>query len=172
MKPIPIGKQPGVSLAWLKWFIPIILLLLVYVAWPYVTVFQLNNAVAAHDQQALAELVDLGQVRDEIKKKLNKDMSSSVGDVSNGFIEWIQNGLSRLGAEAVDQLVSLDWVYEQLLSKTPSKDFHLGFKNQVSYAFFDSVDSFWLQIGQKDKSPVHVQLRFQGLKWRVSAIYD
>lgn len=141
-----------------------------FVAWPYYHVWQLEQAVASDDRAVMAQLVDLISVREQIKRRLNKEVHSSVGDVSNAFVDWLQDGIRRMGASAVDNLVTLEWVREQLLAKSPPAS--VGFIDQISYAFFDGPDSFLLRIGELDADPVHVRLSLQGPSWRVTAVYN
>lgn len=147
-----------------------LLLSLAYLAWPYGALYQLDQALAQGDTQTLARLVDIKSVRYEILLKLNKDARSAVGEVSNRFADWIQEGIRRLGTGAVEQLVTLDWVRTQLLSKRPP-DSTRGFLPQISYAFFDAYDQFLARIGPPGEGPVYLQLRLEGIEWRVTALY-
>ncbi len=47
-------------------------------------------------------------MRAEIKLLMNKEMESSIGEVSGSFVEWLQSGIQRLGSGAIDQMVDLD----------------------------------------------------------------
>lgn len=146
-------------------------LCLAYLAWPYYVLRQLNTALVRADTVDLERLVDLPAVRGEIVKKLNKDVDSAVGEVSNAFVDWLQDGIRRLGSGAVDRLVTLDWVRAQLLSKTPTGS-DRGFLPQMSYAFFDTYDRFFVRIGELGEAPVHFRMRLDGVEWRVSAVYN
>jgi len=158
----------------MKSFITLIILLAsAYIAWPYYHVWRLNQAVILDDRQALGTQVDLEAVREQIKRRLNKEVDSSVGDVSNAFVDWLQDGIRRMGDQAVEQLVTLEWVREQLLSKTRPGDTP-GFIDHIDYAFFDRPDGFLVRIGQLDEDPVHVRLSLslRDFAWRVSAVYN
>ena len=63
------------------------LLILAFLIWPYTTVYRLDQALAQHHRQQLAEMVDIESVRDQIKRRLNKNLESSIGDVSNSFVD-------------------------------------------------------------------------------------
>jgi len=81
----------------MKAFISLIILLAcTYVAWPYYHVWRLDQAVIQNNPQALAQQVDLTAVREQIKRRLNKDVDSSVGNVSNAFVDWLQHGIRRM----------------------------------------------------------------------------
>lgn len=142
--------------------------LVFYLAWPYVSLLRLDQALRNNDMAALAELVDLDAVRGEIKKKLNKDADSAIGDMSDPFIRWLQRGIQTLGSGALDQLVILPWVRARLLDHGNGDE---GFLGQVSYAFFDALDGFVVRIGPAASTPVHLRLTLRGTQWRVSAVY-
>ncbi len=152
-------------------FALVIVLLLAFVSWPYYQLWRLDQAVVANDRQALTELVNLVAVREQIKRRLNKEVDSAVGDVSNSFINWLQDGIHRMGADAVDRLVTLDWVREQLLSKS-ARQVSAGFIDQISYAFFDRPERFLVRIGELGGEPVHFHLSLEDFRWRVTSLYN
>lgn len=145
-------------------------LLLAYLAWPYATLWRIDRALRKEDSVALAELVDLDAIRGAIKTKLNKDADSSIGDLSDSFIRWLQEGLGVRGSDAVEQLVTLGWVRERLLDQGASGDVE-GFLGRISYAFFNTPDGFVARIGAEKDTPIHVHLKLRDLGWRVSAVY-
>lgn len=151
-------------------FTAFLLLSLAYLAWPYAVLWQLNQALVRDDRAALTELVDIEAVRAAITRKLNGDLQSAVGEVSNRFVDWLQEGIRHSGARAVERLVTLDWVWTQILSKCPP-DGEGGFLPQVGYAFFEAYDHFLVRIGARGQAPVYVLLRLKGFEWRVSAVY-
>jgi hypothetical protein len=156
----------------MKAFIVFLLLFLAaFVAWPYYHVWRLDQAVVQNDRRELAELVEIKAVRKEIERRLNKEVNSAVGEVSNAFVDWLQDGIRRMGAEAVNRLVTLEWVREQLLSKTGPQD-PPGFIDQISYAFFDSPTGFLVRIGELGEEPVHFRLSLHAGAWRMTALYN
>ncbi|MCU0834911.1 MAG: DUF2939 domain-containing protein [Chromatiaceae bacterium] len=155
------------ALGWV--LLPPAVLLLAYLAWPYISLWRLDRAVRGEEAEALATLVDLASVRGEIKKKLNKDVGSRLGPVSDRFIRWLQAGIQSLGSDAIDRLVTLDWVREQLLVHSPGGAAD-GFLGEVSFAFFDARGGFQVHIGPPDDGPVRLHLERHGLAWRVSAL--
>ena len=70
-------------------------LLLAYLLWPYAVLWRLDAAVRSANPEDLAALVDLGAVRGEIKRKLNKDADSTIDRLSDRFIGWLQEGIQR-----------------------------------------------------------------------------
>ncbi len=156
----------------MKSFVAILILFLAaFVAWPYYHVWLLDQAVILNDRDELSGLVEMKSVRLQIKRRLNKEVDSTVGDVSNTFVDWLQDGIRRMGTEAVDRLVTLEWVREQLLSKTGPQD-PPGFLDQISYAFFDGPTGFLVRIGELGEDPVHFRLSLHAGAWRLTAMYN
>ncbi|MEJ2619913.1 MAG: DUF2939 domain-containing protein [Candidatus Thiodiazotropha sp.] len=148
-----------------------LLVLCAFLAWPYTAVYRLEQALRLDDHQALQQMIDVQAVREQIKRKLNKNVESNIGDVSNGFIDWLQNGIQRLGANAVDEMVDLNWILRQMRSHNPSFD-RGGIYDKLTYAFFDGPDRLLLRIGELDERPVHAHLSLQGTSWRITAVYN
>lgn len=149
----------------------LLLLIAAYVAWPYATLYQLNQAVSQSDMASMTELVDLDAIRTEIKNKMNKEVDSAVGEVSGNFIAWLQDGIRRLGSGAVDGLVNMEWVRQQLIIRSADNK-ETPFINHVSYAFFDSPTGFLVRIGELGEDPVHFRLTLQQTQWRITAVYN
>jgi hypothetical protein len=131
----------------------------------------LDQALLNDDQEKLNEMIDIDAVREQIKRKLNKNVQSNIGDVSNGFIDWLQNGIQRLGANAVDEMVDLNWVVRQLRAHNRRNN-QGGLFDRLTYAFFDGPDRMLLRIGELGENPVHVHLTLQGTSWRITAVYN
>jgi hypothetical protein len=148
-----------------------IILLSAFLAWPYTVIYRLDKALAENDREAAANLIDIDAIRQQIKRKMNKNVESTIGDVSNDFVDWLQNGIQRLGNDAIDNMVNLDWAMGQLRSKNPDPR-QGGFMQHLSYAFFDGPDSLLLRIGELDDDPVHARLTLHDTSWRITAIYN
>ena len=137
-----------------------VLLTLAFLAWPFSVIYRLDQALVENDRSAIEQLIDVESIQEQIKQKMNKNVESSIGDVSNGFVEWLQSGIQRLGNDAIDNLVNLDWATAQLRSHNP--DIRKGgFIDHLSYAFFDGPDSLLLRIGELGENPVHAKLTLQ-----------
>jgi hypothetical protein len=149
----------------------IVLIISIFLAWPYTVIYRLDQALLNDDQEKLNEMIDIDAVREQIKRKLNKNVQSNIGDVSNGFIDWLQNGIQRLGANAVDEMVDLNWVVRQLRAHNRRNN-QGGLFDRLTYAFFDGPDRMLLRIGELGENPVHVHLTLQGTSWRITAVYN
>ncbi|MEN8174322.1 MAG: DUF2939 domain-containing protein [Pseudomonadota bacterium] len=142
-----------------------------FVAWPYYHVWELDRAVAKNDAVALNRLVDIAAVREEIKGRLERDMNRAVGGHSEGFLGWLQNGVRRMGTDAIESMITIPWVRDQLQAKNRPGD-PPGYWHNMSYAFFDSPTTFLVRIGKLGDDPVHAELSLQGIDWRLTALYN
>lgn len=143
-------------------------LLLAYAAWPYVTLWRIDRAVRGGDLTTLAGHVDLESVQSEIKRRLNKDVDSSIGELSDSFIRWLEAAIGARGNQAVEELVTLPWVQERL--EGPD-DAGAGLLGRVTYAFFEAPDRFVARIGPASADPIWLRLALRRLDWRICALY-
>jgi hypothetical protein len=148
-----------------------VVLLLGFLAWPFSVIYRLDQALQTNDREAIEQLVDIGSIQQQIKRKMNKEVESSIGDVSNSFVVWLQDGIQRLGNDAIDHMVTVDWAIAELRSHNTDPR-QGGFMDHLSYAFFDGPDSVLLRIGELDDDPVHARLTLSHLTWRITAIYN
>lgn len=148
-----------------------ILLLLAFLIWPFTVIYRLDQALQTNDRMAIERLVDMQSIQLQIKRKMNKEVESTIGDVSNSFVEWLQNGIQRLGNDAIENMVNTDWVLVQLRSHNADPRLG-GFIEHLSYAFFDGPDSLLLRIGELGENPVHARLTLEKMEWRITAIYN
>jgi hypothetical protein len=99
---------------------------------------------------------------------VNKDAHSAIGPLSDAFIQWLDRGIQRLGTQALDELVSLDWVRDQLATGSPPGH---GFVGRVAYAFFVAPGVFEVRLAAPAKNPVHFRMALQAFRWRITAVY-
>jgi hypothetical protein len=136
--------------------------------WPYVNLWRLNEIVLEEPPAALSRLVDIDSVRDQILRRLNKDAESSIGQVSDPFIEWIEQGIRAPGNERLEHSVTLEWLH-QLLANHGSAE--RGFLPAVRYAFYAPPNGFLVRIGAADDAPVYLRMQLGWLGWRFTAAY-
>jgi hypothetical protein len=149
----------------------LVLVALAFLAWPYSAVYRLDQALKQNDQATLEAMIDVASVRDQIKRKLNKNVASNIGSVSSGFVDWLQDGIQRLGSDAIDELVDTRWVVNELRAHNPDSR-QGGIMGQLTYAFFDGPDRLLLRIGDWEDNPVHAHLSLEGTHWRITAVYN
>lgn len=146
----------------------LIVLLLLYGLSPFVTLWSLNRALIRDDQAALATLVDLDAIRDEIGRRLNKDRDSAIDALSDPFIHWLEAGIRQHGARALDTLVTFDWVRAQM---RPQLTVGQDLRAMLSRGFFVGPRDFRLHLGLPDAPPVMARLHLGASGWRLNMLY-
>lgn len=148
-----------------------------YLVSPWISLWRLDRTSVNGPTSALDSLVDLDAVREQILRRLDKDRPSTIGEVSDAFIDWVQTTIRREGPQALPQHITLSWVRERLLAHAEGQR---GFWPAISHAFYDSPTSFRVRIGQPGAHtkgtpttpapPVQLRLERGWLDWRVTAI--
>ena len=151
-----------------RYLVPLSLVLLVYLTWPYVMLWRLDRALILDDQASLAQLVDLDAVRGAIRRQLNKEARGQAVPMSDNFITWLEEGIRRAGTAALEQEVTLQWVRTQMLAHSPPG---AGLGPALTRAFFDDPLHFSLHLGDDSQVPVRVRLRLTGTGWRLTELY-
>lgn len=165
--PLPRGlRRPSRGLRRLGVFVLVALVLLLVS--PYVSLWRLDELVRGQPPEALAGLVDIDGVRSQILRRLNKDEHSSIGMVSDPFIEWIEKGLRTPGNEALRQTVSLEWLHALLAAKGSGDR---GFLPAVGYAFYAPPNGFLVRIDDPGQASLYLRMELRLFGWRVTAAY-
>ncbi|MCH9669832.1 MAG: DUF2939 domain-containing protein [Gammaproteobacteria bacterium] len=151
----------------------VVFTLLALLAWPYVYLYRLDRAVTDNDLPTMESLVDIEAVRDEMKRKVDKGLSSTIGGNPGSVMGWIQEGVKQLGERAVDMAVDVQWVRSTLLARHSTEGTDAtSFLSHTTYAFFESYDRFLVRVGELGESPVHMRMTLGSGGWRVTGIYD
>lgn len=145
--------------------------ILVFGAWPYYAVFRLDTALGQADAQALAPFVDLPAIRASYKNRFGDKLDEMVPQgepEAEPLRSWLTDGLTRLGGQALEQVVTLDFVRSMLRNAveeaTDKRPAYL--MAAVNYAFFTSWNQFEVRLG--DKTKIHMTL--EGIDWRITDI--
>lgn len=144
--------------------------LALYLSWPYVTLWRLEAALRDPNPLSLQAFVDLAAVRGELKRKLNKETASTLGPLSDPFIYWIEKGVRTLGSEAIDRLVTLEWVRQCLLAPG-SRGADPELLARLTQSRFETLDDFRFQLAPPRPHPMKVHLHLKDFSWRITAIY-
>jgi hypothetical protein len=152
----------------------LLLLVLGYGIWPYVTLFQLDDAVADPDPKALAPFVDLPAVQQHYKDRLGGAVEAFVPpgrSDADQAIGWLAENLKRLGDTALDQAITLKWVQIMLRDGVvrATDNRQARFMAGIDFAFFESWDRFVVRLGALGDA-THLVLRLQGWRWRMTDI--
>jgi len=139
-----------------------------WLIWPYLSLWQLDRLVARDQAEALGAVVDIDTVRDQIRRRLNKDADSVIGDVSDPFIDWITVALRQPGSDALERQVSLEWLHGLLRERVADGRDLLG---HLGWAFFSSPTDFLVRVDAEGATPLFLHLRPGLPGWKVIAGY-
>lgn len=143
-----------------------------YLAYPYVTLYRLGEAIHSGDARTLQHLVNWASVREGIKEDIADTMAGDVsaaegkGDLP-GFGASFVRGLS---ANAVDQRVTPAGLVAATHHRNPPP-LH-GADVQVNWAFFDGPTQFMVSLTALGQAtPIRLQLELHGAAWRVTRVW-
>jgi hypothetical protein len=145
-------------------------LAMVYIAYPYFTLYRLANAVSDGDSKALSRMISWDQVRDGVKE----DICDAVTEVPaaevarEGTLPPFGYSFVRgVAANAVDTNISP----EALVSAAHSPQAAVNDGMSLNWAFFDSPRRFSVAIGTGPAHPdgeLRLQMDFRYGKWVVT----
>ncbi|MBK5970057.1 MULTISPECIES: DUF2939 domain-containing protein [Thiorhodovibrio] len=141
--------------------------MLLLFASPYWTIWRMSRAAGSATPEALGPFVDLAAVRDQIRRRLNKNLSSHIGEVSDPFIHWIEQGLQRNDGAALEHIVTLEWVASLLRDEASQR----SLIDRTQYAFFDLPKGFLIKLENHGGQQVFLLLQPAPLRWRITAVY-
>jgi hypothetical protein len=147
--------------------------LIAFGIWPYYSVFRLDDALGKPEVSALQDLVDLPAIQANYNKRLagGLDVLPKTADAGDAM-GWLQQNLQRLGDSALSQAITLQWVRDTLQQAaaraTNQKPPYLI--AGVTFAFFESYDTFLVRIGELGRGATHVRMKLEGQVWRVTDI--
>jgi len=139
----------------------IFLAIMAYLVWPYVHLYQLNDAVNNNDKAAIENLVDFAEVNKVHKENLKWKSEQMAGGVAK---DLIQKGAEF--AEMFTGEIDANEMVKRLRAMEGSP------WDQTSFAFFESPTRFTIRLGKLGQNPIHVQMTLQDWYWRITAIYD
>jgi hypothetical protein len=145
--------------------------LIAFVVWPYYQIFRLDDALGTDDMSALVQLVDVPAIRSNYKERLEGGLGLQPRDTGSALV-WLQQNLRRLGDAALEQVITLEWARDALkqaaANATDKKPPY--FLAAVTFAFFESYDSFIIRLGELGRNATHVRMRLRDNTWQVTDI--
>jgi hypothetical protein len=149
--------------------------MIVFGAWPYYHLYRLDDALGKNDTAALEQLIDVQAIRENYRARIEKGLGlQTLPQPQNpgSALAWLQQNLQRLGDAALDQSITLEWVRDSLkqAAAEASDEQPPYFLAGVDFAFFESVDSFIVRLGQLGINATHVRLSLRDWTWRVTDI--
>jgi len=146
----------------------VFLIILIFIAYPYVRIYQIENAVIDNNMEMLAMYVDLDEIRQTHKQQINKEADSTANMLGENVVaDLLRKGVSVLGNAAVDEVVDEAWVSKQLLEKSQG-----AMTENLSFAFFESPTRFNIRFRELNNNPSFVELTLQDWNWRITAFYQ
>lgn len=151
----------------------VLLALAAFVAWPYYHVYRLDDALGKDDIRLLERLVDVPAIQRNYKERLESGLALGPGpqDTDTALI-WLQQNMRRLGDAALDQTITIEWTRDALkkaaaraTDKQPPY-----FMAAVTFAFFESYDSFLIRLGELGKNATHIRMKLKDKTWQVTDI--
>ena len=151
-----------------------------YVAWPYLTLFRLAEAVRQGDAATLETLVDWDDVREGIKE----DVCDTVFDAPTVKVASAEARLPPFGysfvrgiaASAIDEEVSARALVDASRASPPAspRDRTASPIRTIVWAFFESPTSFSVLVrppGAGKHQLVRLRLAFERGAWRVDRVW-
>jgi hypothetical protein len=143
------------------------------IAWPYVYLWRLDNAVIDNDLRALEQLVDLRAVRAQVKSDFGREVDGAVGNDGGKVMRWVKQGIGLISDTAIDANIDMPWVVNALGKRPGDPPIpRTSLITDTSYAFFESHDSFLIRLGELGREPLHIRMKLIDNAWRVVAIFD
>jgi hypothetical protein len=144
-----------------------------FVAWPYYQLFRLDDALGKDDMTALQNLIDVDSIRRNYKERLEGGLGLQPhpGDAGSA-LAWLQQNLQRLGDAALEQTITLEWsrdTLKEIAARTADRE-PAYFMAAVTFAFFESYDSFIIRLGELGRNAAHVRMSLRDKTWRVTDI--
>ncbi len=151
----------------------LLLALIAFGIWPYYTVFRLDDALGKPEVSAVQDFVDLPAIQSNYKERLAGGLGVLPKTAEPGdLMGWLQENLQHLGDSALSQAITLEWVRDTLRQAanqaTSQKPAYLI--AGITFAFFESYDTFLIRIGELGHGATHVRMKLEGQAWRVTDI--
>jgi len=157
----------------------IVILLAVYVAYPYWTLYRLEQALLSNNAEVVKKIVDFPAIRAGMKSQVEGGLLEKseqlgekrpvLGDIGTALTNLL--GPSVIGG-TVDSLVTP----EALLSNptvVEHREKNEGFGDLVTYAFFSGPTEFEVDFKEPNKadSPtIKANMTLDGIRWRVTNV--
>ena len=161
----------------------LLLLVLAYLASPYVSFWLFTRALQANDRDALESYVDFPSVRQSLKQELRARLPKAPPDQRKQDDAF--SGLAaRLAPSLIDQLVDAFVTPEGLAALISNPDLARDAKakdpaalakiqtekrdlnwSRVRYAFFTGLREFVVDV-----DAIKLRFEFTGLRWRLTAV--
>ena len=147
-------------------------ILIGYLAYPYVTLYRLGEAIHSGDARTLQHLVNWPSVREGIKEDISDTMAGDVSTAeSKGELPGFGASFVRgIATNAVDQRVTPAGLVAATHHRGSAP--RHGADVQVNWAFFDSPTQFVVSLSAVGQAvPIRLQLELRGAQWKVTRVW-
>jgi len=155
------------------------ILIVAYIAYPYLTLYRLDRALLTNDQTALTRVVDFPSVRADLKSEVQGQVFGKADEFAEkrpilGAFGQALAGLfaSDLVGGAVDSVVTPEAILNSDIVVEHQRN-DKSFAPFVTYAFFSGPTTFTFDLKDPEKpdSPTLTAImELTGFRWRVVAI--
>ncbi|MEM7400233.1 MAG: DUF2939 domain-containing protein [Pseudomonadota bacterium] len=160
-------------------FLLLLILLGVYIAYPYWTLHRLEQALLSNNAEVVKKIVDFPAVRASLKSQVEGGLLEKseqlgekrpvLGDIGTALTNLL--GPSVIGG-TVDSLVT-----PEALLNNPTVVEHRekdeGFGDNITYAFFSRPTTFQVDFKNPNKTEapnIKAEMTLDGLRWRVTHV--
>jgi hypothetical protein len=142
----------------------------VYLAYPYVTLYRLGQAIRAGDAGSLRVMVDWPRVREGIKEDisdlvLDEQPQTGPSDKLPPFGASFARGVA---ASSVDQQVTPEALAAVARPRTGAAQ---GAPVHVNWAFFESPGRFAASFNTPMHKSIRVEMELRGASWQVTRVW-
>ncbi len=138
-----------------------------YVAYPYVTLYRLGEAVHSGDAHTLKTLVNWPAVRQGIKHDIDDSQTAATRDQLPGFGASFVRGITT---HAVDRRVTPEGLVAAV--RGPASSQASNDAMQVNWAFFDSPTQFQVSLSAPGEAqPIRLILGLHDNGWQVDRVW-
>jgi hypothetical protein len=153
----------------------LLLAVLAYGIYPYYTVYRIDVALTKPEAKVLLPYLDLPAIRAGYKGRFGGAVDGFVprGDSeADRALGWLAKNLQQLGDTALDQVITLDWVRDQLQDAAARGTVQrpANFISGIDFAFFESWNRFVIRLGELGQDTTHVVLTLEGTEWKVTDV--
>lgn len=160
------GKKPIVG--------ALLLVALIYGAYPYMTLYRLGLAIRHGDAPALQSMVDWPAVREGIKEDICDLMIDDPAEVKTGAqLPPFGAGFVRgIAANAVDQKVTPEALLAAADRRPAAQREQHGAVVKVRWAFFAGLTVFVVDLHAPGQdAPIRLEMRFRDGIWQVTRVW-
>jgi Protein of unknown function (DUF2939) len=148
----------------------------VYVAFPYVTLYRLGSAIQGADAATLESLVDWPAVREGIKEDVCDLGADDAGPAKSGaelppFGASFMRGIT---SSSIDKAVTPQALLAAATSTVPANPppRPRGADVHVNWAFFDSPTTFLVSLQARGQSePIRLEMDLRKGEWQVMRVW-